>query len=159
MWCYRLTYRVLLALAASFAAVSPASAVTMWGVEFTDWTTVEATPGINLEVSTDHDVYIFAPDGIYFDTFDLSASESISVFADLNQNDPFLCATGCTTEVYELSADTVISISGPLGAVTINTPRAAVINTVPIPEPSTALLLAIGLPLIALKRRRAERPG
>ena len=157
MWFYSLTYRVLLALAASFAAVSPASAVTIWGVEFTDWTTIEATPGTNLEVSTDEDVYIFAPDSIYFDTFDLTAIRNIFIFADLHQNDPLLCATGCTTEIYDLIGDVIISISGPLGSVTINTPRAAVFNNVPIPEPSTALLLATGLSLIALQRRRPRR--
>lgn len=145
---------LLLALSPPAAAL----AVTIGGVEFTDWTAIEATPGTNLELTTDGDVFVYAPGAIYYDALTLTSFENVFVSADLNVNDPPLCAGGCATDVYDLSGDVAISISGPMGALTLTTPSSAIVfDTTPIPEPSSAPCLVSGLALLALGRRGPRR--
>jgi len=158
MRLFQLLPHALLAVILLLALPGPASAVTIGGVEFTNWTSIEATPGANLELTTDGDIYVYAPGSIDFDNALLTAFAFNFVDAQLNVNDPLICESGCSTDVYNLTGDVVLSIFGVLGDLTLTTTASMVFDKTVVPEPSTALLLVAGLTLVpGWGRRRALR--
>ena len=124
-----------------------AEAITIKGVEFTDFLTFEAPLSGDLMLSTSVDIYVFAPVPIIADVFDLTAGIEIILFQSLTADTVSFCAQSpaCDTGPLTFDRDLVVILSGPVGEFTLLAGGSIVVAAEPIPEPSTALLLVFGL--------------
>jgi hypothetical protein len=148
------TLIVAVLLVSSFVCLGrPAEAITIEGVEFTDFLVFDAPPFGDLLLSTSEDIYVFAPDPIVAEVFDLTAGTDI-IFSGsvmLTAETVSLCAQSevCDTGPFTFGRDLVVNLPGPIGDLTLLAGGSIVVATQAIPEPSTALLLALGLGSIA----------
>jgi hypothetical protein len=91
--------RILVPILAALVWLLPggANAITIAGVEFTSWTTIDAPAGSDLSLDTPGDLYVFIPNGLFTDQVAIVAEDMI-VFESggvLDQNEPLLCVTSC----------------------------------------------------------------
>jgi len=142
-------------LAAFLAALAPenASALTIDGVEFSDWRTIDVSAGLDLDFDTADDLYVFVPNDLYADQIVVIAEDSIFVEdgVDLWANDPPLLCGACRAESFDESGDVVLRIFDPLGDVHLHATR-IVISNQPIPEPASLALVSLGLGALARRR-------
>ena len=117
---------------------------------------IDVPGGVDLELSTLGNLYVFVPNGLFIDQLTLDAEFAIifeqGVRVDLN--DPLACDLGCEAWSYAEDGDIVLQMHGPMGSVTLNAQN-IVVSSEPIPEPSTLCLLALGLSGLALRRNDA----
>ena len=153
---------VAILIVSSFVCLGrSAEALTIEGVEFSDFLEFDAPLSGDLILSTSEDIYVFAPDPIVAGVFDLTAgteiifSTSVTIIADTIS----LCAQSevCNTGPFTYGRDLVVTLPGTIGDLTLLAGGSIVVSTLAIPEPSTALLLALGLGLIAGTRRSSGR--
>ncbi len=132
-----------------------ADAIMVEGVEFTGLLVIDATPATNIVLTTTEDVYVFGPNGLFADTAVLDASAVILVDGTtIDLHAPLLCDGGCSLDSYDLSVDVLLRVLEPVGNLEVRAGGSIVVSPNPIPEPSTALLLASGLAALAVGRRR-----
>jgi hypothetical protein len=128
-------------------------ATTISGAEFSNWTMTDVPGGVDLELSTLGNLYVFVPNGLFIDQLSVNAEFTIvfenGVMVDLN--DPLLCDFGCEFQSFAEEGDIVLQMLDPMGSVTLSAQN-IVVSIEPIPEPSTLCLLALGLSGLALQR-------
>ncbi|MDH3212917.1 MAG: PEP-CTERM sorting domain-containing protein [Myxococcales bacterium] len=128
------------------------------GVEFTGLLVIDATPAADLVLTTTEDVYVFVPNGLAADTVLLNALEIIFAFgATVHVNELLLCTSDCPLASDDLSVDVLLRVPEPVGNLEVRAGGSIVVSPNPIPEPSTALLLATGVVALAVRRRRMSR--
>lgn len=149
---------LLLCFALGFAA-GPSSALTIEGIEFTDWLTLDVGPGANVDVSTTANLYVYAPDGLMTDQFTLAAVDAVVIVPGIAfaTNVPTVCAIGCTVESLVETRDVVLRVFGPLGQLDLSAQN-IVVSTAPIPEPGAGVLLAFGIAGLARNARARHTP-
>ena len=149
----------LFALVVVFAAPRPAVAITISGVEFTDAAVIDAEAATHVLLTTTQDVYLFAPAGLFADTVTLEASLSI-IFGppfSITTHPPGSCTRStCPTAIHDLDADVVLRVFDPLGDFSVTAGGSIVLSMLPIPEPSPALLVGVGLVALAGRRGSAS---
>jgi hypothetical protein len=112
--------------------------------------------GVDLDLSTLGDLYVFVPNGLFIDQLIMNAEFTI-VFENgvsVNLNDPLLCDLGCEFQSFTEAGDIALQILDPMGSVTLSAQN-IVVSIEPIPEPSTFCLLALGLSGLSLRRNDA----
>jgi hypothetical protein len=154
-------FRIALAVAVFLLLLiaSQTKATTISGVEFSNWTAIDAPAGIDLDVSTLGNLYVFVPNDLFIDQvlFDAEISVVFEGVVNVNLNDPLICDGGCELQSFAENGDVVLQILGPMGSVSF-TAQHIVVSTQPIPEPSTLSLLALGLAGLALRQNHAPYP-
>jgi len=137
----------------------PAEAITIEGVEFIDYLEFNAPLSGDLLLSTSEDIYVFALSPIVANVFDLTAGAEIHILQALSADTVSLCAKSavCESGPFTFDRDLIVTLSGPIGNLTLLAGGSIVVAAQAIPEPSTALLLAMGLGSIAGHRRQARR--
>ena len=151
----------VLVLSSLVCLAPPAEALTIEGVEFRDFLVFDAPLSGDLTLSTSEDIYVFASDPIFAGAFDLSAGADI-IFASsvmLTADTVSLCAQAaiCGTGPFSYGHDLVVSLPGPIGDLTLLAGGSIVVSTQAIPEPSTAVLLTLGLAAISGCRRGTRK--
>ena len=157
--CRRALY-VLVLFASIFGSANAAHSLAFLGLELTDWQTLNVASGTSLTISTPEDIYLFGPNGFFGDNMDLrgGVGSSITVQSGVSvvvQDTFSLCISPVpcgASQPYDLATDLVINVLDPFVDLTISAGGDMVIGTTPIPEPSTTLLLTLGL--LALGARR-----
>jgi len=136
---------------------SGAGATTISGVEFSNWDTIDVPGGVDLDLHTLGDLYVFIPNGLFTDQVTFIAEDMIVFEAGvvLDPNDPLLCDAGCVLENFDEAGDIVLRIFDPVGNVTLSA-RNIVVSNQPIPEPGSFSLLALGLSALACGRMRGS---
>ncbi len=136
-----------------------ASAVTIGGVEFSNWKTIDALAGVDFDLVTAEDLYVFIPNGLFTDQVTLVAEVALVIERGVtfDQNDPLLCDAGCDLESFIEDGDVVLRIFDPLGTVNLSA-RNIVVSIEPIPEPGSFSLLALGLSALARRRSHGVYP-
>ena len=151
-------FRIAIAVAAllPLLVASQTKATTTSGVDFLNWTMIDVPGGVDLELSTLGNLYVFVPNGLFIDQLTVDAEFAIifeqGVRVDLN--DPLACDLGCEVQSYAEDRDIVLQMLDPMGSVTLSAQN-IVVSIQPIPEPSTLCLLALGLSGLALRRNDA----
>ena len=146
-----------LALALVWLTATPAMATIIEGVEFTDLVSVDVPAGTNLLLTTSEDVYVFVPNGLFADSIDLIVNLQIIIDAPISANtvslcnDPIVCPMG----EFDLQNDVLVTALDPVGSFRIEAGGSIILSTTPIPEPSTATLVVLGLFALASWRRAA----
>ncbi len=156
----RRALHVLVLFASIFGSANAAHSLTFLGLELTDWQTLNVASGTSLTISTSEDIYVFGPNGFFGDNMDLrgGVGSSIAVQSGVSivvQDTISFCISPVpcgASPPYDLATDLVINVLDPFVDLTISAGGDMVIGTTPIPEPSTALLLTLGL--LALGARR-----
>lgn len=153
---------LLLTPIAALAFAGASHALTIQGVEFTDFDVFDLQPGADLALSTAGDIYIHAPVGLFAAQIDLYAE--VAIFVDVPfeaTGDASLCTIPiegvCVRTPPTSSRDVVVRILGPVGALDLDAAGSIVIAAVPIPEPSTLTLLSLGLLALSRARRRVPQ--
>jgi len=132
-----------------------ADAITASGVDFTDPVAIDSTPATDLVLTTTEDVYVFVPNGLFADTVILEALEIIfAPGTTVDVNNLLLCTINCPLDSHDLSVDVLLRVLEPVGNLEVRASGSIVVSLDPIPEPSTALLLATGVVTLAGGRRR-----
>ena len=141
----------------SFADVS--HGLSVGGVDVSDFVVLDIVPGEDLELSTSGDIYLFAPFGLSASALDVDAVRSIVVNLDLDISGiaSFCSLPQCVDRPPTIFQDVVLRVSGVVGALALDSGGSVVIDEVPIPEPSTLALVALGL--LALLRARRSATG
>lgn len=134
----------------------PAQAVVVEGVELSDFLVFQLPSG-DLTLSTSQDVYVFAPDTIVANALDLSAAVDIVVAQSVDVGALSLCAPSCASGPFTFDQDLVVAISGPIGDLTALAGGSIVVASEVVPEPASALLVALGL--VGIATRRVRRGG
>ena len=154
----------LLILSSFLCLGRSAEAITIEGVEFTDFLVFDAPIGGDLALSTSEDIYVFAPELILAGVFDLTAGTEIILLQSITADTISLCAPSAVCDIgpFTFDHDLVVNLLGPVGNFTLLAGTSIVVATQTIPEPTTALLLALGLGSIAgfrpgSRRRRTTR--
>ena len=152
-------FMALLILSSFVCHSRSAEAITIEGVEFTDFLIFDAPLSGDLLLSTSEDIYVFAPDPIVAVVFDLTAGIDIILSQSLTADTVSLCAqsAACDTGPFTFDRDLVVTLSGPIGDFTLLAGGSVVVAAQVIPEPSTVLLLASGLIALAVGRRSTRR--
>jgi hypothetical protein len=150
------SFFALLAFSSAVCFGNPAKATTVDGVEFTSFLIFDAPASGDLTLSTSHDIYVFAPDNIIASIFDLTAAVEIKLSQSVTADTISLCATApicASLGPYAYDRDLVVNLLDPVDVFTLLAGGSIVVSPQPIPEPSTALLLALGLAMGGLRRR------
>ena len=146
---------IVLVLAATTLGSVPVGAVTIHDVDFTGLVRIDVDAGTNLQLSTTEDVYVFAPGGVVASILDISAMsifvDEVSVQTDL----ALFCTDACATVPFELKDDVLLTLLDPVGDLVIRAGGSVVLSAMPIPEPSTAVCVALGLAGFGVWRHRA----
>jgi hypothetical protein len=151
-------FRIALAVAVLLLLLvaGQTKATTISGVEFSNWTMIDVPGGVDLDLSTLGNLYVFVPNGLFIDQLTMDAEFSIvfeqGVSVDLN--DPVLCDVSCEVRSFAEDRDIVLQMLDPMGSVTLSA-QSIVVSSEPIPEPSTLCLLALGLSGLAFRRNDA----
>ncbi len=137
-----------------------AKAITIEGVDFTDFLAFDTPLSGDLLLSTSKDIYVFAPDPIVAGVFDLTAGIDIIFSQSITADTLSLCAqsAACDTGPFTFDRDLVVTLSGPIGDFTLLAGGSIVVAAQAIPEQTTAVLLALGLASIAGYRRHSGWP-
>lgn len=147
---------VLLPLLVLVFVAGQSKATTISGVEFSNWTEIDVPGGVDLDLSTLGNLYVFVPNGLFIDQLTVDAEFNVvfeqGVIVDLN--DPVLCDVGCEVRSFAEGGDIVLQMLDPMGSVTL-TAQNIIVSSDPIPEPSTLCLLALGLSGLAFRRHDA----
>lgn len=119
-------------------------------------TPIDVPGGIDLNVSSLTDLYVFVPNGLFVDevTFDAEITVIFEGVVNVELNDPKICDAGCALQTIAENGDVAVQILDPMGAVSFTAQR-IILSSTPIPEPSTLTLVALGLGGLALWRNRA----
>lgn len=145
----------LIALVVSLlASAAPAAAITIAGIEFVDPVVFDIAPGANATISTSEDLYVFAPNDLIVANLIVDVGEQILVLDALQVigDTISLCTLGiCELGPLDLDQDVVVRIFDPVGDLDLSAGGSAVLSRLPIPEPGTLGLVALGL--LALARR------
>jgi len=125
---------------------------TVSGVEFTNYLLLDVTPNSNLQLSTSGDVYLqLTPTGVSMTAADFGAVQNIhfnNPSAPINVADTFsACANSpsCVRLAPTLFQDVVLRLPGTIGTFHIYSGGSIVLDTTPIPEPSTLAFATVGL--------------
>jgi hypothetical protein len=140
--------RDLLPCLICLALASSASGTTIHGVDFTDLELVEVPASTNLTLTTSDDVYVYVPIGLVADEVFLNAAVSIifDASADLTANHAAACTgPNCPDASFGLDRDVLLRVVEPLADLSVTAGGSIVVSALPIPEPSTAPLLGLGL--------------
>lgn len=148
-------FRIALAVAVFFSLLGAGQtkATTISGAEFSNWTMMDVPGGVDLDLSSLGDLYVFVPNGLFIDQLIMNA-EFVIVFENgvsVSLNDPLLCDVGCEFQSFAEEGDIVLQVLDPMGSVTLSAQN-IVVSIEPIPEPSPLCLLALGLSGLALRR-------
>jgi hypothetical protein len=151
-------FRIAIAVAAllPLLVASQTKATTISSVVFSNWTMIDVLGGVDLDLSTLGNLYVFVPNGLFIDQLTLDAEFAI-VFEDgvsVDLNDPLACDLGCEVRSHAEDRDIVLQMLDPMGSVTLSA-RNIVVASQPIPEPSTLCLVALGLSGLAFRRNDA----
>ena len=134
------------------------AASTAGGVDFTDPVVIDGAPSTDLVLTTTEDVYVFVPNGLFAGTVVLEALEIIfAPGTTVDVDSLLLCTSNCPLDSHDLSVDVLLRVLEPVGNLEVRASGSIVVSQNPIPEPSTALLLASGLAGLAVGRRRPNR--
>ncbi len=146
-----------LVLVVLLLGATPAQATTIEGIEFTDLVLVDVPGGSNLLLTTSEDVYVFVPNGLFADGAELIAIDQIIIDAPIDANTVSLCADPliCATGAFDLQNDVLVTVLDPVGSFRIEAGGSIVLSTTPIPEPSTSVLVVLGLLSLGAWRRSA----
>jgi hypothetical protein len=154
---------LFLALISFLGARSTAQAVTIEGVEFTDFVTFSLPASGDLSISTSQDAYVFAPDPIFADVFDITADVEIIMLQVLTADVASFCAQlpACDTGPFTFDRDLLVMVLEPIGELSIRAGGSVVVAPQAIPEPDTSLLVGMGLGALVVARRwrRAAQQG
>ena len=149
----RFRVALVVALLLPLLGAGQTKATTISGVEFSSSTMMDVPGGVDLDLSTLGDLYVFVPNGLFIDQLTLDAEFTI-VFepgVSVNLNDPLVCDAGCEFRSFAEAGDIALQLLDPMGSVTLSAQN-IVVSIEPIPEPSTLCLLALGLSGLALRR-------
>ena len=146
---------LFLVLISFLGAHSTVQAVTIEGVEFTDFLTFSLPAGGDLSISTSQDAYVFAPDPIFADVFDITADVEIIILQMITADVASFCAQSpaCDTGPFAFDRDLLVMVLEPIGELNIRVGGSVVVGPQTIPEPDTTLLVGMSLGALGLARR------
>lgn len=144
-----------LLLFAGLILARPSFGFSVAGVEISDFMVIDLGASSNLSLSTTGDIYLLAPLGLSASAVSLIADRIIVSDLPMNVSGTFsLCDTAhCAPPPPSYFQDVVIRVNGLVGVLDLASNESIVVDTVPIPEPTTATLLLGGILLLARERR------
>jgi hypothetical protein len=148
-------------LLACLILARPSFGLSVAGVEISDFVVIDLDTGSNLSLSTTGDIYLLAPLGLSASAVSLIADRIMVSDLPINVSGEFsICDTAhCDLPTPSFFQDVVIRVNGLAGNLDLASGGSIVVDTVPIPEPTTATLLLGGLLLLARGRRPTRRCG
>lgn len=148
---FRITL-TFLAVTLSFAGA--AHGLSVGEVDFSDFVVLDVMPGADLELSTSGDIYLFAPFGFSASSLVVNAAQSIFVNLpfDVSGIASFCTLPRCLDRPPTIFGDVVVRVPGAVGALRLDSGGSFVMDAIPIPEPSTLTLVALGLSALARAR-------
>ena len=150
------SFALLLSIASSLCFAASAQSITIAGIEFTAPIVIDIPAASDVFLETTEDLYIRSP--VFVDSALLDAQLQVVLLDGLQSiviNPVSPCLSSCLLEpgLTLQQTDIVLNLLGPVGDLTVHANN-IVVGSMPIPEPSTGVLLVFGLTLVARKCRR-----